>query len=396
MVSKRHGIVLVFLLSITALASWAQTPSLKDAYAKHFLIGTALDFRSATEFSDVELALIKSQFNAITPENSMKPANVHPQEDTWNWTQPDALVKFCEENKITVIGHTLLWHSQTNPWFFQGENGQPVTKEKALERMKSHIMTLVGRYKGKIKGWDVVNEAINDSGPGETENLRSTAPWYRAVGPDYLVEAFKYAHEADPAAELHYNDYNIEKGNKHASSLLLLKRLIAAGAPITAVGIQGHWGLNNLPYEELDKAIADYKALGLKVMITELDITISGQGGGQLGPMPGAAGGAPMTRAGGPPTTQPGGFVARGARGGRGGAPATPEQLQAQADAYARFFQIFLKHKDAVTRVTFWGLNDRRTWRAGQSPLLFDNDNKPKPAFTSVIEVLAKEATTGK
>jgi GH35 family endo-1,4-beta-xylanase len=263
-----------------------------------------------------------------------------------------------------------VWHAQTARWFFDGENGQPVTRDKALERLRQHILAVVGRYKGKIKGWDVVNEAINDRVPADSENLRSSA-WLTAIGPDYINHAFKFAREADPNVELYYNDYNIEKGNKHQSSLLLLKRLISEGVPITGVGIQGHWGLNNLPYEQLEAAIENYKALGLRVSITEMDITITGQGGGQLTPDGGPAS-APTTAAG------------RGR--GRGPiAPPTPQQLEAQAKAYARFFEIFQKHGDAIDRVTFWGLNDARSWRRGQAPLLFDGQNRPKPAMDAIV-----------
>jgi GH35 family endo-1,4-beta-xylanase len=367
-ISRRFALVLfAFLLFCATASSHAETPSLKDAYKNDFLIGTALDFRSPTEFNETELANIKSQFNVITPENSMKPGVIHPAEDRWSWEVPDALVKFCQDNQIKVIGHCLAWHSQTGNWFFQGEGGQPVTKEKALERLENHIKTEVGHFKGKIKGWDVVNEAINDGGNAETaktENLRQNAPWIRAVGPEFLTYAFKFAHEADPDAELHYNDYNIEKGPKHQSSLVLLKRLIADGAPITAVGIQGHWSLSSLPYDDIDKAIEDYKALGLKVMITELDITMRGGGGGQLG----------------------------GPGGAQGAAGPSEEQLKAQAEAYAKLFAIFRKHKDAVTRVTFWGLNDARSWRRGQAPLLFDGQNQPKPAIQAIADV-AKNAS---
>src|SRR5205814_3934518 len=177
----------------------------------------------------------------------------------WTWQTADRLADFCQANDIQLVGHTLVWHNQTGRWFFEGENGQPVTREKAMERLRLHISTEVGRYKDKIRGWDVVNEAIKDSGPADTENLRSS-PWLQAIGPDYINVAFKFAHEADPKAELYYNDYSIEKGNKHKSSLLLLKRLIDQGMPITAVGIQGHWSLTYLPFEDLDKAIDDYKA----------------------------------------------------------------------------------------------------------------------------------------
>lgn len=380
----------------------APTPSLKEIYKDDFLIGTAIDIPANNGLSPSDFELIKSQFNIITPENSMKPQSVHPAEDRYTFESADNLVKWTAENNIKVWGHTLVWHSQTANWFFEGENGQPVTREKALERLKKHITDQVGRYKGKVMGWDVVNEAINDQGPADIENLRTNAPWYRAVGPDYLTSAFKYAREADPDVQLYYNDYNIEKGNKHQNSLLLLKRLIKDGAPIQGVGIQGHWGLNNLPYEEIDKAISNYAALGLKVSITELDITIQGTGGGQLNPnfggpatAPGAGRGGAGFAAGGPagPATGPATQGARrgprgaGGPGGRGGptAPLTAEQLQAQADAYAKLFAIFLKHKDVIDRVTFWGINDGRSWRRGQAPLLHDGENKPKPAFNAVV-----------
>jgi GH35 family endo-1,4-beta-xylanase len=343
-----------------AAQAQAAGASLKDAYRGAFLIGTALDFRRPDEFSPAELDLITSQFNTITPENSMKPGPVHPQENSWNWTQPDALVSFCEKQGITPMGHTLAWHSQTNPWFFEN-----ATREVALERMRNHIHTLVGRYKGRIAGWDVVNEAINDGGDATTattENLRA-APWLKAVGPDYLVHAFKFAREADPDAALHYNDYNIESGPKHQSSLRLLARLKSEGAPITTVGIQGHWSVARITTEKLDeieKAIENYKSLKLKVAITELDVTMAGEGGGQLG----------------------GGGRGRGAT-----PPPTADMLQAQATAYAKLFALFLKHKDVVNRVTFWGLHDSRSWRAGQYPLVFDRDSRPKPALQAIIDV---------
>lgn len=360
---ERRDFIAAITAALAAPASelFAQTgtPSLKDACKGIFLIGAALDFRSANEFNTTELELIKSQFNAITPENSMKPGPVHPQEDSWNWTQPDALVDFCQGNNIKTFGHCLVWHSQTNPWFFQDAD-----RDRALSRLRTHIHTLVGRYKGKISGWDVVNEAINDGGnaPG-TENLRDSR-WHQIIGPDYLTQAFKFAREADPSVPLHYNDYNIESGAKHQSSLLLLNRLLSEGAPITTVGIQGHWSVTNLntqKLEDIDQAITNYKTLKLKIAISELDLTMTGAGGGQLG------------------------------RGQRGNAtPPSPEALAAQADAYAKLFALFARHRDAIDRVTFWGLNDARSWRRGQNPLVFDAANQPKPALHAIINALAK------
>ena len=339
-------------------------PRIKDVYKNHFLIGTAGDFPG--NYSDPERALARDQFNIVTPENCMKPALVHPREDTWRFERPDALVKWCAENNLVIHGHTLVWHAQTNDWFFRDAD-----KAVVAARLKAHISTLVGRYKGRVRGWDVVNEAINDGGDAETaktENLRNSQ-WLRSLGPEFLTMAFKFAHEADPGAELYYNDYGIEVGPKHESSMVLLRRLIKEGAPIHGVGIQGHWSTTRVPYAALDKAIADYASLGLKVSVTELDVTIRGTSGGQLGPGPGAGARRP---------------------GGRSTAPASADDLKAQADAYARLFAIFIKHKDVVDRVTFWGLSDRRTWRFGQHPLIFDANNQPKPAYAAIIDALLR------
>jgi endo-1,4-beta-xylanase len=329
---------------------------LKDAYAGKFLIGCAGDIPG--RYTEAELANIKANYNIVTPENSMKPQPTHPSEDTYSFATPDALVKWCQENSIKVWGHTLLWHAQTGRWFFEGTNGQPATRELALERLKTHIMTVVGRYKGRVSGWDVVNEAINDGGSGETENLRKFS-WYQTIGPEVLTLAFKWAHEADPEAQLYYNDYNIEQGavqnrGKHASSLLLLKRLIKEGAPIHGVGIQGHWSLNT-PIPDVERAIENYASLGLKVSISELDVTATGSNSGAFG-------------------TQGGGTV-------------SAEAFEQQAQVYAKLFDIFNRHAKAISRVTFWGISDRRSWRARQRPLLFDAQLQPKPALQAVLGV---------
>lgn len=337
-----------------------QGPNIKDAYKSLFLIGMAGDLPG--NYSDQEMGLVKENFSIVTPENCMKPAPVHPSENSWRFERPDALVKWCADNNTAIHGHTLVWHAQTNNWFFRDGDKAVVT-----QRMKDHISTLVGRYKGKILSWDVVNEAINDGGnaqTAQTENLRNSS-WLQALGPEFLTLAFQFAHAADPDAKLYYNDYGIEAGPKHASSMVLLKRLIKDGAPIHGVGIQGHWSTTHIPYAALDEAISDYAALGLKVSITELDLTIRGVSGGQFGPGPGFGG----RRLG-------------------SGAPPAPQDLQAQADAYARLFAIFIKHQDVVERVTFWGLSDRRTWRFGQHPLIFDSNHQRKPAYAAIVDAL--------
>jgi beta-glucosidase len=351
--------------TIDGLDSGAVKPSashspvgLKDAYSGKFLIGAANDLGY---LSDSEQANIKANYNVVTPENCMKPQPIHPEEKSYNWSAPDRLVKWCEENHIKVWGHTLCWHGQTGRWFFDpGRDGKPVTRELAMARLKEHISTVVGRYQGRILGWDVVNEAIDDRGAGSSENLRR-GNWYRTIGPDYLTLAFKWAHEADPKAKLNYNDYNIEQGavrggGKHASSMMLLKRLIQEGAPITGVGIQGHWHLNTNP-DDVEKAITDYESLGLKVSISELDVTAAGTNSGAL-------------------------------PAGRGrGVTIPPEAFQQQAKVYAKLFAIFKRHAGTIERVTLWGLSDRRSWLSAQRPLLFDAQMQPKPAYQAVLDV---------
>ncbi|MHB8903303.1 MAG: endo-1,4-beta-xylanase, partial [Thermoguttaceae bacterium] len=261
-------------------------PTINEAFKNHFLIGMAGDLPG--RYSEEELELVQTHFNVVTPENCMKPALVHPAQDSWRFERPDALVLWCAENHLAIHGHTLVWHAQTNDWFFRDGDKAAVT-----ERLKNHISTLVGRYKGKILSWDVVNEAIDDRGnpqTAQTENLRNSS-WLRALGPEFLTLAFKFAHEADPQARLYYNDYGIEAGPKHASSMVLLKRLLHDGAPVHGVGIQGHWSTGRIPYDALDQAIADYASLGLEVSLTELDVTIRGASGGQLGPGSGGPGG---------------------------------------------------------------------------------------------------------
>lgn len=327
----------------------------KDAFQDAFRVGMAGDVPAG--YSDEELLLAAKHFSAVTPENCMKPEPVHPEEGRWRFERPDALVKWAQQNKLSIHGHTLVWHAQTPDWFFRDGDKAAVT-----ERLKDHIHTLVGRYKGKIQSWDVVNEAINDGGneeTGMTEALRNTQ-WMQSLGPEYLTLAFKFAHEADPDATLYYNDYNIESGPKHASSMVLLKRLLSEKAPVHAVGIQGHWRSGNVPFKDIDRAISDYASLGLKVSITELDVTIRGASGGQFG----------------------GGF---GRRGPRASTPASAEDLDQQGKDYAKLFAIFAKYKDSIERITFWGLHDRRTWRQGQHPLILDANGRPKPAYAAIV-----------
>jgi endo-1,4-beta-xylanase len=299
----------------------------------------------------------------------MKPGSIHPEEKTWDFAQADALVKFAEANHLQIFGHNLLWHNQTADWFFR--NGDhAATREELLARLKNHIDTVVGRYKGKIRGWDVVNEAIAEGG---ADDLRPTA-WLKGIGDDYIVKAFQFAHEADPDAELQYNDYNIESKPKRDRTIRLIKTLQSAGVPVAAVGIQGHWILDKVPYAEIETSINEFHKLGVKVMITELDLDV----------LPRQATGADINQT---------------ERDGTKGTPAISDEiLKRQAQQYAKLFDLFHRHRDAVSRVTFWGLNDGRSWlnywprQRTDFPLLFDRQSHPKPAFQAVIDVVAKDS----
>jgi endo-1,4-beta-xylanase len=349
-----------------ANAAQADPPSLKEAYKNDFLIGVALGGSVPDDYTAAELAVIKSHFNAITPENCMKPGMIHPEEDRWEFAQADALIQFAEANGIQVFGHNLVWHNQTPRWFFQDDRGQ-VSREQLLQRLKKHIDTVVGRYKGRIRGWDVVNEAIAEGG---TKDLRETR-WQKILGDDYIVQAYKFAHAADPNCELQYNDYNIESNPKRDRTIRLIKTLQQAGIPVATVGIQGHWTLDKIPFSDIETAIEEFQKLGVKVAITELDLDV----------VPRQPAGADTTK--------------READGSKK-SPITEDVLQRQAEQYGKLFSLFHKHRDAINRVTFWGLNDGRSWlnysprERTDHPLLFDRQSRPKAAFQSVLNVPTK------
>ena len=269
------AIVALASLASTAFAGAAEQDSsssnvlpLREAFKGKLLIGTALDVRQRG--SPLDISIATTHYNAITPENSMKPMALQPSEGRFNFAGADRLVEMAEKSGATPIGHCLVWHSQTPRWFFQGLNGQPAGRVLALARLRKHITAVVGHYKGRVKQWDVVNEAISD-GPGQ---LLRQSPWLREVGEDYLAEAFRTAHDADPDAMLIYNDYGIELHGKREKALQLLRKLIEQKVPIHAVGIQAHWRLDGPDFAEVEESIKQFAALGLKVMITELDISV--------------------------------------------------------------------------------------------------------------------------
>lgn len=363
------------ILLVPGAANHAQTPSLKDVFKGTFLTGAALNAAQFTEADARAAALIKAQFNTITPENVLKWESVHPQSGSYSFELPDRYVAFGEKNHMFIIGHNLVWHNQTPAWVFQDDQGNPVDRETLLKRLQDHIHAVVGRYKGRINGWEVVNEALAEDG-----TLRQT-PWLNIIGEDYLAKAFQFAHEADPQSELYYNDYNLENEAKLKGALELLRKLQAQGVPITGVGIQGHWHMDAPSNEQVDAAITAFGKLGLKVAITELDVDVL--------PLAFQYMGADITLSTElQPKLNP-------------YSTSLPDAIQqALAQRYAGLFGVFLKHRGALARVTFWGVTDGDSWLNNwpvhgrtNYPLLFDRNGRPKPAFDAVTQAVSRPST---
>lgn len=356
-----------FLGIVLATTSFAQT-TLKQAFQNDFLIGAALSPAQFCESNAAEAAIVKRQFNSISPENVMKWERVHPAPGQFDFTLADRYVGFGVTNKMFIVGHTLVWHEQTPPWVFEDADGKPVDRETLLARMREHIFTIMGRYKGKVGGWDVVNEALDERG-----RLRRS-PWLKIIGEDYLLKAFQFAHEADPQAELYYNDFGLEKPGKRAGAIALIKKLQSQGVHIAAVGVQGHYRMDWPLEEDLDETIASLGRLGVKVSITELDVDV----------LP-------------PATPSRGADVSMNFALHAGLNPYTnglPDSVQQElARRYAGLFKVFLKHRSEIDRVTLWGVTDGNSWLNGwpvrgrtSYPLLFDRAGNPKPAFDAVVQ----------
>lgn len=371
---RRLQILPLFLAAvILVLAACAKSiPGLKDAFEKDFLIGTAMNPYQVLGKDPLAKPFIIKNFNSVTAENEMKWERIHPEPGVYNFSLADSVVAFAQKNHMAMIGHVLVWHSQTPDWVFRDSVGKTLSRDALLARMKDHIFTVVGHFKGKIKGWDVVNEAVNDDG-----SIRRSL-WYQIIGEDYIQKAFEYAHEADPDAELYYNDYNNEQRKKRDGVIPVIKSLQEHGVRIDAVGIQGHWHLDEPSINELDESLSAYAAMGLKIVITEMEVNVL--------PTPPEVYGADVQQ------------QAKYLEELNPYKNGCPDSIQTQlANRYADLFTVFMKHRKDITRVTFWGVHDGYSWKnnwpiAGRTnyPLLFDRRYQPKPAFFSVIKT-AKE-----
>jgi endo-1,4-beta-xylanase len=356
------AIILIYGCQQVSPQMATKTTTLKDAFKKDFYIGVAMGELQILEEDSLETALIVNQFNSIVAENCMKPRFIHPAKDTFDFKLTDKFIAFGEKNNMFIHGHTLLWHNKLAPWWKTMQD----STEMALA-IENHINTIVNRYKGKIDSWDVVNEALNEDG-----TLRNSA-YLNAIGEDYLALAYKLASEADPNTDLYYNDYNMTKPKKRAGVIKLVKSLQNQDIKIDGVGMQGHWHLNSPTIKEIEESILAYAALGVKVAITELDINVL--------PYPLNLDGADVDqhfKSDSKMNPYPKNL---------------PDSIQTKfTQRYKDIFKLFLKHKDKISKVTFWGLNDSISWLnnwpiEGRTnyPLLFDRALKPKKAHDSII-----------
>lgn len=356
----------VSMVTCTQLGKQIEAPSLARTFADKFLIGAAINTSHANEKNPMAVAVIKQHFNSIVAENCMKNEVIHPEENRYDFTSADSLVNFGQKYDMSIIGHCLIWHSQCAPWFCIDEQGNPASLEVLKQRMKEHISTIMTRYKGKIKGWDVVNEAIVEDG-----SYRKS-PFYEILGEEFIPLAFQYAHEADPNAELYLNDYGMSVPGRRDTYVRIIKNLKERGLRIDAIGMQGHMGMDYPTLEEFETSLLAFANTGIKVMITEWDMSAL-------------------------PTVRQSANITDTIAFRKAMNPypkGLPDSLSIQWNQRMKdFFQLFLKHADKITRVTAWGVSDGESWKNNfpvkgrtEYPLLFDRNYELKPFVKELLK----------
>jgi len=361
--------VICGVIASGVFASETDPVSLRDEFGDSFLIGAALNYRQIQGEDQASPEFIASHFSALTAENAMKWERIHPGEDKYTWDYSDQLAEFAKNNDIHLTGHTLIWHRQTPDWVFEDGEGNATTRELLLNRMESHIRTVVERYKGVVHSWDVLNEALNEDG-----SLRDSK-WRQIIGDDYIQKAYEFAEAADPGAKLYYNDYNLYKPEKRDGAIRLVRSLQDQGVPVHGIGLQAHYGLKSpANLQDVEDSIVAFADAGVDVLITELDVSVL--------PSPSEEKGA--TRVNGrfvhDPRFDP-------------YADGLPEDIEREfTERYGELLRIFLTHRDKISRVTFWGVHDEQSWKnnwpmAGRTDyaLLFDRNNEPKAVVDEII-----------
>lgn len=371
--------LLALAMGMAALPAFAAPPptTLKDAFRDDFLVGVAVNDAIVSGRDARSQQLVIQQFNSITAENELKPENVHPRPGAYDFSKGDAFVAFGQAHGMFLVGHNLLWHIQTPAWMFTDAQGRPNAADAQLAVLHDHIQHVAGHFAGRVQAWDVANEVIDEDG-----SYRNS-PWLKNVGDGdrLLREAYRYAAQAAPGTELYYNDFNTEKPAKREGIVRLVKMLQASGARVDGVGMQGHWGLDSPSIAEIETSIDTFAALGVKVMITELDIDVL--------PQPPRTDGMPADQR----LELPADPAAR--RQLDPWPDGLPADMQARlAKRYAELFALFKRKRDVIARVTFWNAHDGDSWKNDYPvrgrhnyPLLFDRERQPKPAFEAVLGV---------
>jgi Beta-1,4-xylanase len=363
---NRYPQLLLVIACLFTVQCNSQT--LKEALSGKFLIGTAINDSQATEKDSLSDKIIFNQFNAITAENCMKSEVIQPEEGKFDFTQADHFVDFGLKHNLFIHGHVLIWHSQAPKWFFVDKEGKDVSRNVLIERMRKHITTVVSRYKGKVKSWDVVNEAIMDDGSWRPNKF------YQIIGEDYVRLAFEFARQADPSAQLIYNDYSMAHPGRRAGVIKMIQNLQKQRIKVDGIGMQGHFTMDFPTVAEEEKSIEAFAGLGCKVLITELDLTV-----------------IPF------PTKNVGADVAMKFAYDKKMNPypdGLPDSVAIKwNNRLGEFFKMFIKHSDKISRVTIWGVTDNQTWRndwpiPGRKdyPLLFDRNFQAKPVVETIIE----------
>ena len=345
-----------------------RTDSLSDRYKDLFHLGAAINEDIILGKDLQSKNIVTSEFNSITPENSLKWMFLQPFPNKFNFGAADKYVELGIKNNMHIVGHALVWHNQLADFM-----KTTVSRSEFKKHVENHINTVVSRYKGKIDTWDVVNEAFNENG-----SLRQSV-FKKQMGENYIEDVFKLAETADPDADLIYNDYNLYKPAKRAGVLKMVKKLQENGTKINAIGVQAHWRLNSPSLKEIEQIILDISDLGVEVMFTELDVTVL--------PNPWELVGAEVTqnfsKFEGDPKMDP-------------YPKALPKSVEKQlAKRYEDIFKLFVKHQDKISRVTFWGVMDKHSWLndwpiKGRTnyPLLFDRNYQPKKAYNKLINLI--------
>lgn len=351
-----------------------QTPAktLQEAAGKDLLMCVAVSNAQIgsrmNQHNQEAVRIIGEQFGAVVAENCMKPGSLNPAEGVYRFELADKFVNEALARGQKVIGHNLVWHSQTNDWIFRDSQGKDVSAEVLKARLKEYITTVVSHFKGRVFGWDVVNEALNDNG-----TYRKSA-YYRILGEEYFPLVFQYAHEADPDAQLYYNDYSMYLPSKVDGACRIVRLLQKHGCRIDAVGFQAHWGMTSPTHDQLESALKKVEALGIQVNISEFD----------LSPLPNPYEGADIAhRFELTPQSNP--YTA-----------GLPKEVEKKWEARVMsLFNQLMQHRSHIGRITFWGLSDLDSWKNGfpingrtDYALFYDRQCRPKHVIELMKEAL--------